>query len=224
MRILLVEDEARMAAALAAALKKYDMVVDRAASLSEAEAVVTEGGHDAILLDRHLPDGDGLSLVAQLRARGVATPVIILTAKGELAERIAGLDGGADDYLAKPFAVDELLARLRAVLRRPADLRSRVVRLGRLGFDLANSEADVEGQPLDLPRRERLVLETLMRRMGRTVVRAALEAAVYALDDAVQPNTLDTHVSRLRRKLAEAGAGVQIHTIRGVGYLLRCAS
>lgn len=221
MRILLVEDEARMAVALAAALRKYDMVVDRAASLADAEGVIADGGHDAILLDRHLPDGDGLTLVAKLRAQANAVPIIILTARGELEERIAGLDSGADDYLAKPFAVEELLARLRAVLRRPADLRSNVVRLGRLSYDLGNSMAEVAGQPLELPRRELLVLETLMRRMGRTVVRAALEAAVYAFDDAVQPNALDTHVSRLRRKLSEAEAGVQIHAVRGVGYLLR---
>jgi len=211
-----------MAAALSAALKNYDMVVDRVATLADAEDVIATGVHDAILLDRRLPDGDGLNLVAQLRRRAIQVPIVILTARGELSDRIAGLDGGADDYLAKPFAVEELLARLRAVLRRPADLQSNIVRLGRLSFDLNHSEAAVDGRPLELPRRELLVLETLMRRMGRTVVRSSLEAAVYSFDDEIQSNALDTHVSRLRRKLADADAGVEIHGIRGVGYLLRC--
>lgn len=224
MRILLVEDEAEMAKALSAALKQYDMVVDRVASLAEAEEAIIDDVHDAILLDRQLPDGDGLSLVAKFRNRPTRPPVIMLTARGELSDRVAGLDGGADDYLAKPFAVEELLARLRAVLRRPANLKINIVRLGRLTFDLNHCEADINGQPLELPRRELLVLEALMRRMGRTVVRATLEAAVYSFDEDIQSNALDTHVSRLRRKLTEAAAGVEIHGIRGVGYLLRSAS
>jgi DNA-binding response OmpR family regulator len=107
------------------------------------------------------------------------------------------------------------------VLRRPADMRSDFVKAGRLTFDFHHREADVAGQPLDLPRRELLVLETLLRRLGRTVLRSALEEAVYNFDDEVQPNALDTHISRLRRKLAEAETGVEIHSIRGVGYLLK---
>lgn len=221
MRILLVEDEAEMAKALSAALKHYDMVVDRVATLAEAEEAIVDDVHDAILLDRQLPDGDGLSLVSKFRDRPARPPIIMLTARGELSDRVEGLDSGADDYLAKPFAVEELLARLRAVLRRPANLKTNVVRLGRLNFDLNHSEADIDGQPLELPRRELLVLEALMRRMGRTVVRATLEAAVYSFDEDIQSNALDTHVSRLRRKLADAAAGVEIHGIRGVGYLLR---
>ena len=224
LRVLLVEDEPEMASALAAALKRYDMVVDLIATLADAEAAVACNAYDAILLDRQLPDGDGLSLIPKLRRTGVSVPVIVLTARGELADRVAGLDGGADDYLGKPFAVEELLARLRAVLRRPADLTSETVRLGRLSFDLGNREASVAGRPLDLPRRELLVLETLLRRMGRTVARSSLEEAVYSIDDEIQSNALDTHVSRLRRKLSEAQADIEIHAIRGVGYLLKGAS
>ena len=118
MRILLVEDEAEMAGALTSALKGYDMVVDHVPTLAEAEEAISADVHMAILLDRQLPDGDGLALIPKLRARADGVPIIVLTARGELADRIAGLDSGADDYLAKPFAVEELLARLRAVLRR----------------------------------------------------------------------------------------------------------
>jgi DNA-binding response OmpR family regulator len=221
MRVLLVEDEPEMAAALAAALIRHDVVVDHVATLAAAAAALGPGVHDAVLLDRQLPDGDGMSLIPRLRAQGVDLPVIVLTARGDLADRVAGLDSGADDYLAKPFAVEEVLARLRAVLRRPSSRAADTIRVGRLVFDLTHREASVGDAPLALPRRELLVLETLLRRRGRTVLRAALEEAVYGFDDEVQSNALDTHVSRLRGKLAQAEAGVEIHGIRGVGYLLR---
>ncbi len=221
MRVLLVEDEPQMASALVAALKNYDMVVDHVSMLADAEEAVFVNAYAAILLDRQLPDGDGLTLISKLRARGAGVPVIVLTARGELPDRIAGLNTGADDYLGKPFAIEELLARLRAVLRRPADLPAEALRLGRLLFDVGNREASVDGRPLDLPRRELLVLEALLRRMGRTVARSALEEAVYSIDDEIQSNALDTHVSRLRRKLSEARAEIEIHGIRGVGYLLK---
>jgi DNA-binding response OmpR family regulator len=221
MRVLLVEDEPEMASALSAALKKYDIVVDHAPTLRAARETIGASVHDAVLLDRQLPDGDGLALISGLRAQGSRVPVIVLTARGELTDRVAGLDTGADDYLAKPFAIEELLARLRAVLRRPNHLATDTVRVGNLSFDFSHREASVGENVLDLPRRELLVLETLLRRMGRTVLRTALEEAVYSFDDEVQSNALDTHVSRLRRKLADSGAGVEIHGIRGVGYLLR---
>jgi len=210
-----------MAGALASALKRYDMIVDHVPTLAEAEEAISADVHAAVLLDRQLPDGDGLALIPKLRARADGVPIIVLTARGELADRVAGLDSGADDYLAKPFAVEELLARLRAVLRRPAGVQPDIIRAGRLAFDFGHREASVDGAPLELPRRELLVLEALVRRMGRTVLRSALEEAVYSFDDEIQSNALDTHVSRLRRKLAEADAHVEIHGIRGVGYLLK---
>ncbi|GGC59419.1 response regulator transcription factor [Chelatococcus reniformis] len=225
MRVLLVEDEPEMAAALRAALHRHDIVLDHVATLAEAEEALAGPLHDAVLLDRQLPDGDGLALLARLRGQeGAArTPVIVLTARGDTPDRVAGLDAGADDYVAKPFAVEELLARLRAVLRRPGAVAARVLRVGRLSFDQDNREASVDGRRLDLPRRELLVLETLARRAGRTVMRSALEDAVYGFADEVQSNALDAHVSRLRRKLADAEAAVEIHGIRGVGYLMRAA-
>jgi DNA-binding response OmpR family regulator len=197
------------------------MVVDHAPTLAEAEEAISADVHAAVLLDRQLPDGDGLTLIPKLRARADGVPIIVLTARGELADRVAGLDCGADDYLAKPFAVEELLARLRAVLRRPAGLQPDILHAGRLAFDFGHREASIDGAPLELPRRELLVLEALVRRMGRTVLRSALEEAVYSFDDEIQSNALDTHVSRLRRKLSEADARVEIHGIRGVGYLLK---
>ena len=210
-----------MAAALGQALARHDMIVDCAANLADAARMADEEVHDAIVLDRQLPDGDGLTLIPKLRARGNATPVLVLTARGDLADRVAGLDRGADDYLGKPFAFEELLARLRALLRRPAQVRTDVIRVGRLAYDFGHREASVDEKPIDLRRRELLVVEALVRRLGRMVLRESLMEAVFGLDDDIQPNALDTHVSRLRRKLAEAGAGVTIHGIRGVGYLLR---
>lgn len=223
MRLLLAEDEAELAAVLSAALQSHDLVVDHVATLADAAEALKSNRYDALLLDRSLPDGDGLSLLGQSRSAtlNASTPAIMLTARGDLADRIEGLDKGADDYLAKPFATAELMARLRAVLRRPGTLGTAPLKLGALTFDILNREASVRGNPLVLPRRELLVLEALMRRAGRTVERSVLENAVYGIDDEIQSNALDTHVSRLRRRLEAAEAGVDIHTIRGVGHLLR---
>lgn len=221
MRILLVEDETELAEHVRTALEGEMYVVDHADGVEMAQAAANDGLHDLVLLDRTLPDGDGLSLIPFVRARSPGVPVIVLSARGALSDRVAGLDEGADDYLAKPFAIEELLARIRAVRRRPNAMASETIHVGRLSFDLTFEDACVAGTKLDLPRREVRVLEALLRRRGRTVLREALEEAVYGFDDEVQSNTLDSHVSRLRRKLADAGAGVEIHAIRGVGYLLR---
>ncbi|WP_332701644.1 response regulator transcription factor [Devosia sp.] len=222
MRILLVEDEMNMAAALTAALSRHDIVVDHARTLEIAEEACRSGVHDAVLLDRKLPDGEGLSLIPLLRREQPGLPIIVLSALGSPDHRVAGLDHGADDYLAKPFSTDELLARLRAVMRRPAQIGESTVNVGQLRFNLTERQADVAGEPLDLTRRELLALEILVRRAGRTVSRSALEEAVYGYDDEIASNSLDAHISRLRRKLS--AAGVEIHAIRGLGYLLRTAS
>lgn len=220
MRLLVVEDEPEMALALQSALRRHDMIADHADTLASAMEMIPLGSYDAIILDRGLPDGDGLSLIPRIRQYRASIPVIVLTARGRLAERISGLDSGADDYLPKPFAFDELLARLRAVMRRPDHLRPMAVKLGRLSLDLDHREARVENMRFDLPRRELLVLEALMRRAGRMVPREILMEAVFGMGDEVQSNTLDSHVSRLRRKLADADAGVTINGVRGVGYML----
>ncbi|WP_414815154.1 response regulator transcription factor [Rhizobium sp. IY2] len=224
MRILLIEDEPQMAAALRGALTRHDMVMDHVSSLGDAELVIGDGAHDAVLLDRQLPDGDGLELIPKIRKRGLTLPVIVITAKGEVPDRITGLETGADDYLAKPFVFDELLARLRAVMRRSETLRPALISIGRLSFDPTYCEIIVSGRRLEMPRREALVLECLVRRAGRMVPRPALMEAVFGFDDEIQSNALDSHISRLRRKLAASQAGVVINVIRGVGYLLREAS
>ena len=221
MRILLVEDEIEMVAALRAALARRGFVVDRVRTLEDAHIALKEPGVRAVLLDRRLPDGDGLSLLPVLRAMADPPPVIVLTALGQTMERVEGLDAGADDYLVKPFELDELLARLRAVARRRAGAAVEPLTLGALSFDTVHREAQVSGNPLQLPRREIALLDVLLRRAGRVVLRETIEAALFGFDDAPASNTLDSHVSRLRRRLSEAGAGVAIHALRGVGYMAK---
>lgn len=221
MRILLVEDETELAVALRAALTRRGFVVDWVPDLDQARAAILEAEFRAVLLDRRLPDGDGVTLLPAIRALPDPPPVILLTARALIAERVEGLDAGADDYLAKPFEIDELLARLRAVSRRRSNGVAEPLALGALRFDPAHREASVHGRPLHLPRRELALLDLLLRRAGRVVQREAIEAALFGFDDAPLSNTLDAHVSRLRRRLAESEAGVVIHALRGVGYLVK---
>ena len=221
MRILLVEDEIEMAAALRGALARRGFVVDRVRTLEDARIALKEPGVRTVLLDRRLPDGDGLSLLPLLRSLTDPPFVIMLTALGQTMERVEGLDAGADDYLVKPFELDELLARLRAVARRRTGAAVEPLILGALSFDTVHREALVDGQPLQLPRREIALLDGLLRRAGRVVLRETIEAALFGFEDAPASNTLDSHVSRLRRRLSEAGAGVAIHALRGVGYMAK---
>lgn len=221
MRLLLVEDELELASMIVSALKRHDIVVDLAPSLAVAEEAIKSVSYDIVVLDRHLPDGEGLSVIPALRAHVGSVPVLVLSAYGSTLQRIEGLDMGADDYLAKPFSVDELVARIRALRRRPATVIDHPLNLGALTYHLGSREASVRGTVLDLPRREHLVLEALIRRSGRSVTRAILEEAVFGFDDEIASNSLDAHVSRLRRKLADADSGVEIHAIRGIGYLIR---
>ncbi|MBY5393285.1 response regulator transcription factor [Rhizobium leguminosarum] len=223
MRILLVEDEVEFAKPLRVALGRDRFVVDWVDSVSLATEASRSRAHELILLDRTLPDGDGLSLIPRLRADSPGVPIIVLSARGELSERVAGLDEGADDYLVKPVDLEEMLARIRAVRRRPHELEPDEVNIGELVFDVAFGEAHVRQTRVKLQRREKSVLTALVRRRGRVVLRESLEEAVYGYDDAIESNTLDSHVSRLRRKLSDVGAGVEIHTVRGVGYLLKAA-
>jgi len=223
-RVLLVEDEPELGATLAARLNGEGFVVDHMSSLGEAIEAVMGADYRAVLLDRRLPDGDGLSLLPVIRTRKSPPPVIVLTAMDDVPDRVAGLDAGAEDYLLKPFAYAELLARLRVLLRRSGvEALANRVTLGRLEYDLSAREPSVAGTSLVLPRRELAILDTLMRRAGRVVLREHLEAQVYGFDDEISSNALEAHVSRLRRRLADARAGVILHGVRGVGYMLRVA-
>jgi DNA-binding response OmpR family regulator len=221
MRILLIEDEKELADALSAALSKHGIVIDHTMLLGDAIELSRQHSYDAILLDRRLPDGEGLSFIPKLRAAGADTPIIVLTAHNEPKERVEGLDTGADDYLGKPFLIDELMARLRAVLRRRANLVEPQIAIGHMTIDPLHLSVTVGSHPFDLPRRELLVLVALANRRGKTVIRSILEAAVYNYEEEIQSNALDAHISRLRKRLLDAGAGVAIHNIRGVGYLLK---
>jgi DNA-binding response OmpR family regulator len=205
-------------------MRRERFIVDQADNLETATEAVAIGEFDLVLLDRTLPDGEGLSLVPDLRARNPGVHIIILSARSGVQDRVLGLDEGADDYLVKPFSIDELLARIRAVRRRPAQLQGEQIRAGTIIYDLSNEEVEVNGARIDLPRRELRVLAALMKRRGRTVLRESLEQAVFSFDDEIQSNTLDSHISRLRRRLKNSGAGIEIHAIRGVGYLLREAA
>jgi DNA-binding response OmpR family regulator len=221
---LLVEDEPELGAALAARLRGEGFVVDHVATLGHAIEAVMGAEYRLLLLDRRLPDGDGLSLLPVLRTRPSPAPAIVLTALDDVPDRVAGLDAGAEDYLIKPFAFEELLARMRVLLRRaPGALSAPQVTVGALEYDLAAREPKVGGTTLALPRRELAILDALVRRAGRVVMREHLESQVYGYDDEISSNALEAHISRLRKRLADSGARVVLHGVRGVGYMLRAA-
>ena len=221
-RILLVEDDPALAREIVSALERDQWPIDHVASLGEAFEAVIQFPYRAILLDRRLPDGDGIGLIPAAKSRASPPSIIFLTARDDLADRIEGLDAGADDYLVKPFALEELLARLRAACRRPGQpSRPEPIEVARLSFEPATREVRSGGRPIALPRRELALLELLVRRAGRVVQRAHLESELYGLDVEVSANALEALVSRLRRRLEEEESGVELRTVRGVGYMLQ---
>ncbi|MCR9220499.1 MAG: response regulator transcription factor [Alphaproteobacteria bacterium] len=219
MRILLIEDHPPLAEAVGDALHRAGFAVDHAASADTAREMARAASYALMILDLGLPDADGLTLLPVLRAGG-RVPVIVLTARDRLSDRLAGLDGGADDYVVKPVEMPELVARCRAVLRRPGDRSPSLLSLGPLELDTATRSASVQGRPLRLGRREVTVLEHLMRAAGRVAPRRALEDAVYGFDEEVGPNAIEASVSRLRRALDAAGCPTPIVTVRGLGWML----
>lgn len=221
MRILLVEDHAALRRMTADYLVQNGFVVDAVGSVEAARAALDVARYDAMIVDIGLPDGSGDELLKASRRGRPSPPALILTARDGVAERIAGLNAGADDYMVKPFDLAELEARLRAVLRRPGPRADIELNLGRLVFDTLSREAKVEGRPIALRRRETLLLEVLIAAAGRIVVRDVLEERLYGYDQTVTANALEAAVSRLRKGLDDAGAGVRIETRRGIGYLLR---
>ena len=217
MRILVVEDQAEMREALVRRLDANGHLVEATGGLVDAEAWLAEPEpFDLIVLDRGLPEGDGLDALSRWRDAGLQAPVLVLTAQGEVRDRVAGLDAGADDYLGKPFAMAEFLARVAALGRRGTALPLQVERLGDLELDLARREVRRGGVRIPLRPKEFLVLELLMRRRGRVVSRAELRTNCWG-DDAANSNVDESTIASLRRKL---GGPALIHTRRGQGYLL----
>lgn len=219
MRVLLVEDHPPLAEAVRDALSRAGFAVDHAATAAEAREMVGLADYDLALLDLGLPDSDGLRLLPTLRQDG-GIPVIVLTARDQLKDRLAGLDSGADDYVVKPVEMPELVARCRAVLRRPGGRSGTVLTHADLALDTAARSVSVNGTGVALGRREVAVLEHLMRATGRVTARRVLEEAVYGFDDEVSPNAIEASVSRLRRALMAAGCETTIVTVRGIGWML----
>lgn len=222
MRLLLVEDHTPLAEALAAGLQRGGFAVDSALTAARARAFMASVEFDVVVLDIGLPDGSGLELLREWRARP-GPPVLLLTALGELEDRVRGLDAGADDYVVKPVEIPELLARCRAMLRRPGDRSRPVLVEGPLTLDPATRSAELHGERLRLAPREVSVLEQLMRHSGRVVPRGRMEQAVYSFDEEVGPNALEAAVSRLRRVLTVADSPLTVVSVRGVGWMLAAA-
>lgn len=220
MRILLVEDDAGTAQDIHRALSGAGHLVNHVADGRQGLMEAIGGGFDVLVVDRMLPSLDGLGLVRALRAAGVATPALMLTARAALGDRVEGLDAGADDYLAKPFAVAELLARVHALGRRPAALSAEptVLRVADLEMDLLRRSVTRGGQRLDLQPREWRLLEYLLRHAGRVVTRNMLLEGVWDIHFDPRTSVVETHVSRLRAKLGEPNL---IQTLRGAGYSIR---
>lgn len=220
MRILIVEDNARIGALTAEGLSAMGFCCDLASTLAEASELLVATSYDVVVLDLGMPDGDGRAWLMDERAHGLATPVIMLTARSALGDRIDGLDAGADDYLVKPFAVEELAARVRALLRRPGARTSALLSVGTIQFDTIARTGACGGEPLHLSQREAALLELMMVKAGSVVSRDQIEASLYAFDDPVTPNAIEVLVSRVRKKLAKRGVYDQLVTLRGVGYLM----
>lgn len=224
MRVLLIEDNGRLAELMVAGLGRRGFVCDHAASLAMASEAIVAQVHDVLIVDRGLPDGEGIAWLKQIRRMGHMQPALILTAWDALEDRISGLDAGADDYVVKPAEIDEIAARIRALLRRPGPRGQVGLHFGPLRFDAAARLAHCHDQQLALSRREADLLELLLRHAGAVVRRESIESALYSFAEPVTPNAVEATVSRLRRKLEEAGAKAMLHTVRGVGYMLRAAA
>ena len=220
MRLLIVEDNIELARLVAGGLAAAGYETDIVSSADEARDAVRSVSYAAMILDLGLPDGDGLSVLLELRRRMDPLPVLVLTARSGLQDRVNGLRSGADDYLAKPFALEELVARLEAILRRPGQLLGSSLHLANLVYDTESRQIFIDDVPKVFSSRETSVLEILLRRQGRVVPKKNVEDHIFGLSGDVASNAVEVYVSRLRKQLGEYGAKIMIHTIRGVGYLM----
>lgn len=216
MHVLLIEDDALVAAGIRSGLQVHDFVVDVATSIAEARAIFNGVASDVVILDRGLPDGDGLDLLADWRAAGRREPVLVLTARDAVADRVEGLQEGADDYLAKPFDLDELVARLQALIRRSAGRARPLIEHGPVCLDSVSREVTLSGRHVPLSRRELVLLEAFLQSPRSILSSERLKDSLYGLNEEVESNALNVHIHHLRRKL---GSGI-IETVRGLGYRL----
>ncbi|MCW5748572.1 MAG: response regulator transcription factor [Alphaproteobacteria bacterium] len=216
MRLLVVEDDRMIGESVRTALRQEGYAADWVHEGLAADAALRAESYDLVLLDLGLPGPDGIEVLRELRTRGAAMPVLVMTARDAVGARVAGLDAGADDYLVKPFDVEELLARVRALLRRRNERREAVLRHGGLVLDPARHETTLDGVPVKLTLREFELLRTLLQRPGQPLSRARLEQALYGWGEEIESNAIEVHIHALRRKLG----GGWIHTVRGVGYMV----
>jgi DNA-binding response OmpR family regulator len=223
MKILIVDDEQSLLDQLKRALEGQRYMVETAIDGEEALDKLFETPYDLIILDIMLPKRDGLSVLREVRQDGMTTPVLMLTAKGDISDKIKGLDLGADDYLPKPFSLDELLARIRALFRRSGGQADSVLQVQDLRLDTVSREVTKEGKPVELTAREFSILEFLLYNKNRAVSRFSLAEHVWgdAFDPFSMSNFMDVHIKNLRRKIGNAGYGTIIRTIRGVGYIIK---
>lgn len=220
MKVLLVEDEKRIAAFLCKGLREERFVVDVEHRGDEGLERAMEGGYDAVVLDIMLPGRDGLGILRELRRRGNNVPVLVLTARGEISERVEGLNLGADDYLAKPFAVDEVIARLHALARRASGVRLSVLKLDDLTLNLITREVQRAGNAIELTTREFALLEYLLRSPGRVFTRTNICEHVWDYHFDTETNLVDVYIQRLRKKMDTGYSAKLIRTVRGVGYAI----
>ncbi len=221
MRLLLVEDSARLVELLGETVREAGWRLDAVTTIADAEVVLAAREHDLVLLDLGLPDGNGIDLLRTIRREYKDLPVLILTARGSIEERIEGLDAGADDYLVKPFHHKEFLARCRAMLRRSPTALQPVLEAGNLRYDPATTEISCGGVAVALAPRERALIEILMRDAGRVVQKRKLEQTLSEFGEEVSHNALELAVSRLRKKLQPFETGIDLVTVRGVGYMVQ---
>ena len=224
MRFLVIEDEPNLAIQISELLKGWPSVVDVVQTMADAREVIASFDYDLMVVDRTLPDGDAISLLPAMRSSANRPAIVMLTARDATGDIVATLNGGADDYLTKPFEPEELLARIRAVLRRPKTPAASEVSLGNLRLEMESHNLTIGSEAVILRHHEGLLLEALLLRRNRVVTREFLMSAIYGMDDAVESNTLEAQLSRLRKRLSDAGADVEIRTVRGVGYLIRSLS
>lgn len=220
MKILFVEDNARLAELTQKNLKNSGIVCDIASNLEDAKHQLKSFQYDAVVLDINLPDGNGLDFLKQIRKEKNQLPVIILTANLDFDIKIEGLDIGADDFLTKPFKIEELVARLRAILRRPKNLQDKDIQIKNVLFNTSNFELKISGNNIDIHKKECQVLELLMKKYNQVVTKNELEDKLYQIDRDIQSNSLEVAIHRLRKVLEDGKSEISITNIRGVGYKL----